>query len=88
MELHNNMEDLVIRYVESTLKRVDSVCKCERCKKDITAIALNNLPAKYFVTSKGDMYTRLNEMESQYIADVVREVTKAIKIVTDNPRHE
>lgn len=88
MELHNNMEDLVVRYVESTLNRVESVCKCDRCKKDITAIALNNLPAKYFVTDKGDMYTRLNEMESQYIADVVREVTKAIRIVADNPRHE
>lgn len=88
MELHNNMEDLVFRYVETSMNRMESICKCGKCKKDVAAIALNNLPSKYIVTDKGDMYTRLKEMESQYIADVVREVTKAITIVNNNPMHE
>jgi competence protein ComFB len=88
MELHNNMEDLVLRYAETSMNRMGSICKCEKCRKDVAAIALNNLPAKYIVTEKGDMYTRLKEMEMQYIADVVREVTKAIDIVAKNPMHE
>lgn len=88
MEIHNNMEDLVFRYVETSLNRMESICKCDKCKKDIAAIALNNLPSKYIVTNKGDMYTRLKEMESQYIADVVREVTKAIETVSSKPMHE
>jgi competence protein ComFB len=88
MELHNNMEDLVFRYVETSMNRLDSVCKCDKCRKDVAAIALNKLPSKYIVTHKGDMYTRLKEMEIQYIADVVREVTKALDIVAKNPMHE
>ncbi|MDX9916832.1 MAG: late competence development ComFB family protein [Gudongella sp.] len=87
MELHNNMEDLVIRQVDLAMSRTEGICKCDKCRKDVTAIALNNLPPKYIVTDLGDVYTRLKEMETQYVVDVVREVTKALEIVSKNPMH-
>lgn len=88
MELHNYMEDAVNKNIDRILDRHKNVCKCDKCKLDIKAIALNNLPPRYTVTEKGKLYTKVREMEPQYEVDIVREITKAIKIVSSHPRHE
>ncbi len=87
MELHNYMEDAVKENLERLLSERDDLCKCEKCKLDIMALALNKLPSKYVVTSKGRIYTRLSELELQRKADIVKELTKAIEIVKNNPQH-
>ncbi len=63
------------------------MCKCLRCENDIFALALNHLPAKYVVTDRGHVYTKLQEMETQFNADVTREVCRAIEVVERNKRH-
>ncbi len=87
MEFHNYMEDIVEDTLEKLLSEREDVCKCERCKLDIIALALNRLPPKYVVTQKGRIYTKLAELELQLKADVVKEITKAIEIVKKNPQH-
>lgn len=87
MKLHNYMENVVISVLNHLLTKKDDICKCEKCKMDIAAIALNNLPAKYVVTEKGELYTKLNEMEIQFEADVVKELVKAIDIVSKSTQH-
>lgn len=87
MELHNTMEDLIFRYVDESMKKYDNICKCERCRLDISALSLNNLPSKYTVSDQGKLFNKVKEMESQFVADIVREVTKSIEIVSLNPRH-
>lgn len=88
MELHNYMEDAVSKSINKILDKHENICKCDKCKLDITAIALNNLTPQYTVTEKGKLYTKVKEMEPQYEADIVREITKAIKVVSTQPRHE
>ncbi len=88
MELKNVMEEEVKRIVEEILKDRDDICTCERCKKDIAAIVLNNIKPKYVVTEKGEVYARINMLSYQYDADITMEVMKAIKIVGENPNHE
>jgi competence protein ComFB len=88
MKLHNHMEDLVLSYVDKLSPQFDSVCKCEKCRLDIAALALNNLPGMYSVTEIGEVYSKIKEMEAQYVADVIKEVTRAIEIVSINPIHE
>jgi competence protein ComFB len=51
------------------------------------ALVLNKLPSKYVVTLKGRVYTKLSELELQRKADIVKELTKAIEIVKNNPQH-
>ena len=88
MELRNLMEDEVIHTINSLLKGKEDICTCDKCKMDIAAIALNNLKPKYVVTEKGGLYAKVNTLDYQFDADLIREIIKAINIVGDEPRHE
>ncbi len=87
-EIKNYMERMVKKNLESQLETRNDICKCDRCKLDIMAYALNHLPPKYVVTDKGSIYTRLQELEVQMNADITREVFKGIEIVNKNKRHK
>jgi competence protein ComFB len=86
--LRNYMEEVVNGTLDEIMSYSDDVCKCERCRMDIKALALNHLPPKYVVTDIGYIYTKINELESQFKADIAVAVTNAIKIIRKNPRHE
>ena len=88
MLLTNYMEEVVDRTLEEILAHREDICTCERCILDIKALALNHLPPKYVVTDKGYIYTKVNELVSQFKADITVAVTNAIKIIRKNPRHE
>lgn len=88
MKLHNYMEDVVFRYVDEILNKYNNVCKCTRCRLDIIALTLNNLPPQYTVTEKGILFKKVNEMEAQYEVDIVREIAKAMEVVSKKPHHE
>lgn len=87
MNLHNTMEKAVFNIIDNVLNKRDDICKCDKCKLDIIAIVLNNLPPKYVVTEKGELYSRVNEMEIQFGADIIKEIVKAVDIVLKSPRH-
>lgn len=88
MLLSNYMEEVVDRTLEEVLALHEDICTCERCKLDVKALALNHLPPKYVVTDMGYIYTKINELESQFKADVTVAVTNALKTIRKNPRHE
>ena len=85
--LRNYMEEVVDRTIEEILAPREDICKCERCILDIKALALNHLPPKYVVTDMGYVYTKVNELENQFKADITVAVTNAMKIIRKNPRH-
>lgn len=83
----NYMEHVIDLKIDAIIKSID-MCNCEKCRLDVKAIALNNLPPRYVVTSKGILYSKLNELELQFEVDVQKEIVKAAMIVKENPRHE
>ncbi|MDD3438559.1 MAG: late competence development ComFB family protein [Clostridiaceae bacterium] len=85
-KLKNYMEDLVIKRTDEILKSMD-VCKCDKCKLDIIALALNSLPSKYVVSAKGELYAKVSELEQQFDIDVGTAIIKAAFLVNENPRH-
>jgi competence protein ComFB len=87
MEFRNYMEELAVGVLEEILSRQKIGCKCQRCRLDIAALALNNLPPKYAVTDIGRAHTKLEATKTQFQIDVVKELTKAIEKVNSNPRH-
>ncbi len=87
MTIHNYMEEAVKDVLDNLLSHRDDVCKCDKCRLDMTALALNHLPPKYVATQKGRVYTKLQEINIQLRTDVVKEVAKAIEYVKNNPRH-
>ncbi len=86
MELKNCMEDAVNRYVDDIIKELD-MCTCEKCKLDVMAIALNNLPPQYTVTDDGFLFNKLKTMELQFEIEIIAEITRAAKIVMKDSRH-
>lgn len=88
MELRNLMEDEVIYTINRLLKDKKNICTCDKCKLDIAAIVLNNLKPKYVVTDKGELYGKVNTLDIQFDADLIKEIVKAVKIVGAEPRHE
>ena len=81
------MEIIVDESLPSVMKNSDLGCKCQQCKEDVMAIALNNLKPMYIASDKGIVYSKLNQFSGQFNADVVRELTFAIDKVKANPRH-
>lgn len=87
LKLKNYMEDIVAKKADSVLNLMN-ICKCEKCKLDIMAIALNELPAKYIVTDKGELYTKLRELEQQFEVDIETAIVKAAIFVSKSPKHD
>jgi competence protein ComFB len=86
--LKNYSETLVCSMLDKILKSYDNICKCEKCKLDIKAIALNSLNTKYIVSEQGEIYTKaLAEVDKQEKINVTTAITKAIEIVAANPKH-
>lgn len=84
--IKNYMEDCVWDVLDTIITRLN-VCTCDVCRKDMTAITLNSLPPKYVVTRKGEFYAKLNALQQQFEVDIIASLTKAAKMVGENPRH-
>ena len=86
--LKNFSETEVSILLEEILQKYDNICKCEKCKLDIKALALNSLSTKYIVSEQGEIYTKaLNEIDKQEQINVIMAITKAIEKVSANPKH-
>ena len=87
MKLYNYMEDAVKDELDKLLTDIEDICKCEKCRLDMAAFALNRLNSQYVVSNKGRMYTKLKELNTQSRVDIMTNLTKAILNVSKKPRH-
>ena len=87
-EMRNYMEHIIRDRMPAVLKNMPDICRCERCDMDRIAYALNNMQPKYVVTSTGKLYAKLNALQGQFDADVVRVITEAAVRVDESPRHD
>ncbi len=83
--LYNITEKLVLSKLDVTLKKVNC-CKCQRCRMDITAIAMNNLKPMYIVATDDEVKEKIHELKEMG-KEATTEVIKAVLIVRKNPRH-
>ncbi len=86
MELKNLME-IMVMYSIDDIKRHYDFCGCSQCRMDIAALALNKLPPRYVVTSKGESYGRAELLHMQKDLDLLSVVLSAVKMVQQKPRH-
>ncbi|MBQ3970660.1 MAG: late competence development ComFB family protein, partial [Selenomonadaceae bacterium] len=50
-------------------------------------IALNNLHPRYVSTEKGQVFVRIEEMNSQAEIEVIRQLVQAVETVMAHPHH-
>ncbi len=85
------MTGLINLMEETVLKKIDQLwpnteyCKCERCRMDIAAYALNRLPAQYVQSMKGKVYYRFESTQVQRDIEVTVAVSQGIEIVGKAP---
>lgn len=87
MELKNCMEPLVWQYIPDVLASHRDICTCEHCRYDIAALALNFLPPRHVVTTKGETIAKVRSLEQQFYVDLVSAITNAVTIVKSRPHH-
>ncbi len=83
----NVMENLVEEIYDEVAPSL-KCCTCETCRGDMIAYALNQLPPKYVVTDKGEVYSKMYVLRNQHRTDIMASLTKAAKLVQEHPRHE
>jgi competence protein ComFB len=83
----NYMEIWVKEYIDILLEKTEG-CKCDKCKRDIFTLSLNNLKAYYVATSLGKIMAKLESTKQQVETDIIVQITKAINKVHDNPNHD
>ena len=76
------VEDKVEKYM-----KMFGLCTCNRCKIDVIALSLSNLPAKYVVARPHELIPRLSMYEQRYNAAVVTQVMSACRKVLARPHH-
>lgn len=81
--LVNAMENIVLEKLDYVLSKCQC-CKCDRCKKDIVAKALNKLPPRYMVLAEGQPTP---DVDHQTNAQVVSAMIQAVLAVRAKPRH-
>lgn len=88
MELKNYTEIIVEQVLNDIISSKQAeICTCARCKLDIMAMALNNLPTHYFVNQTGEVYSKIAASYTEFRTRVVTELTKAIMQVRNEPQH-
>ncbi len=85
--LTNYLEYHVVEKIPEVLKGTN-VCLCEQCVLDIAAKTLNQLPSQYFVSEKGELFSKINSLKQQYEIDIDSAILNAAAQVKRNPRHE
>ena len=83
----NCMEIWVEEYMEILLEKLDC-CKCDKCKRDIFTLAVNNLKPYYVATTLGTIMAKIESTKQQVETNIVVEVTKAINKINSNPNHD
>lgn len=81
------MEIWVKEYMEVILEET-GYCKCDKCKRDIFTLALNNLKPYYVSTSFGKIMAKLESTKQQVETDIIVQVTKAVNQVNEKPNHD
>ena len=87
MELRNVMESLVASTLDEVLSRSPEICSCDRCRLDMLAFALNNLPPRYIVEDPEGIHAHLEAITAPFRGDVHYNVGRAVQMVSTRPHH-
>lgn len=87
MQVHNVMEALVAEVLADALGSAPEACACARCRLDMTAFALNNLPPRYVVDDGAHAAEDRASLVAPFRADARYAARAALQMVSARPRH-
>lgn len=88
MPLKNYTEVVASEELERLLEADPEFCRCDRCRNDVLAIALNSLRGRYVASEEGDIRAAVaTQADRQLRADVIRALLSAKETVREHPHH-
>ncbi|MFG6392596.1 MAG: late competence development ComFB family protein [Lachnospiraceae bacterium] len=85
--LTNMMEETVLTKIDQLWQTTD-YCKCDQCKIDIAAYALNRLPPRYVHSLAGALIHKFDASTIQMDAEITACVYNAIVRIGEDPNHD
>lgn len=82
--LINLMEETVLNKIDQ-LWEGTNYCKCDSCRMDVAAYALNRLPPQYVQSLKGKVLYQFESSQTQRDIEVTVAVSNGIEIVGKSP---
>lgn len=82
-----NVMEVLVEERAGKYMEMFGMCQCDRCKSDVKALALNNLPSKYVVMGKGEFIPRITVYEGRFSTAITAQLLRSCKMVLDSPRH-
>lgn len=82
--LSNLTEEIMFSKLEMVLNNM-GCCKCEKCRMDIIACAMNQLPPRYVVDTPSAIAARIETSEIN--KEITSVLLKSALMVRKNPRH-
>lgn len=86
-ELRNHVESSARQILQDYLRQASIPCACELCQADILAMTLNRLPARYYVSLRGEIMTSFESQGAPDQAKIMAEIIRACKLVAKHPSH-
>ncbi len=92
MNVHNLMEDIVIKAVNQLYDKVKNenvawlTCDCENCRYDTVSYVLNRIPPKYVVSGRGVTHNAEYLASAQLQADVDSLALQGMRTVSSTKR--
>lgn len=86
MKVTNVMEIVVEKVLEEYWIDFDMTCKCEKCKVDAYAIALNKVHPRYIVNEDCAAFVKAEYLDKQSQTNILVIISSAAKYVSDHPR--
>ena len=77
------VEEKAPRYIQ-----MFGLCPCARCRADVKALTLTNLQPSYIVRRRAEAHAMVTVYENRYNSTMFAQLTRACRIVMDNPRHD
>ncbi len=83
-----NVMELLVEESADRYIRMFGLCDCARCRADVIAAALTNLPPKYIVMPEHERSARMSIYQGRYSSAVTAQILHACKMVLDDPHHD
>lgn len=79
---------MVWEVMDSVLDKKPGICRCEKCRADIAAYALNQLSPHYAASKLGEVLVKTGSLDRDMNVAILVALTEAMEKVGANPRHE
>ncbi len=88
MRMKNFMEDVIIEVFQEIKGTNPDFCNCDKCRRDVIAIALSKIKGRYAASPEGEIFARVEQSNRQVRADALLAVMEALDTVSASPRHD